>query len=827
MEACAAAVAVAQAAFCYDKPFDYRIPPALAGKVSPGCRVTVPFGRSNASRIGLVLELLPNPPPDPRRKAILTLLDPEPVLSPELTALVPWLKEHTFCTLYEAMRAMLPAGIQRRMQITYSALPPEQCPPEALLDETEAAMLDYLRGIRGKSCFVKRTALLQKFRLPPDSDLPEHLAAQGFLLRGTDALAGAAESVERMVRLTQADGEPANLTPKQAEVCAFLREAGAASVKEICYFTGFSPNLIATLVRKGIAAYFERPVFRIPFEAEDTPQPEDVLLTPEQSGVYERLRELQAKNEGACALLFGVTGSGKTQVYLKLIDDALAQGKSAIVMVPEIALTPQMLQLFARRYGRQVAVFHSALSVGERMDEWRRVKEGKASLVLGTRSAIFAPVQRLGLVVMDEEHEHTYLSEQSPRYHARDVAKFRCAYHRALLLLASATPSVESYAAALRGSYQLEVLEHRYGSALLPEVRTVDLLAEQRRQRGTGAAGTGPQLSEELRRALLETIARGHQAILLINRRGYHTFLACAACGHVIRCPQCAISLTYHQANQRLMCHYCGHSAPAPEACPLCGKPAIRFGGAGTQKIEEELARLPDCRAVRMDADAAGSRTAREDILDRFAKGEYNVLVGTQMVAKGLDFENVTLVGVVSIDQQLYHDDYRSLERCFDLLTQVVGRAGRGRYRGVALVQSTTPENEIIRLAAQQDYRSFFAMEIKLRRLLVYPPYCTLCLLGALSEDESLARAAAKFLLERLRQRSAEETYRDEKLIVLGPMPARISKLANKFRWRLLIKCHDNARLRALIAQLLIDVGKESRFQQVTAYADLHPETIF
>ncbi|MCL2107263.1 MAG: primosomal protein N' [Oscillospiraceae bacterium] len=817
-----AAVAVERTAFHFDQCFDYRIPEALQGRALPGCRVTVPFGQGTGTRIGLILRVHNEPPENARLKSIKTLLDESPLLTEELSALVPWLKDRTFCTLYEAFRAMVPSGLHQRVQLTYSALPPESCPPEALLCEEGLALLQCARRARGKSNFVRREDLLKRCKLPADSALPERLAEQGFFLRNTDALRDAGDLTQRMYSLSETEEEPPfQLTARQAEVAELLRQNGAASARELCEYTGVSPSVLRALERKGVVRCWERELNRgvavqnSQFTAHHDLPPEDIELTGEQQAAYDRLHDMMQAGQARTALLFGVTGSGKTSVYLRLLDDALAGNRSAIVMVPEIGLTPQLLELFRQRYGTRVALFHSALSVGERMDEWKRARSGEARLALGTRSAVFAPLENIGLIVLDEEHEHTYKSEQAPRYHARDAAKFRAGQNGALLLLASATPSVESYAAALKGRYALLTLENRFGPAELPEVRAVDLLAEQEKL-----------LTTALTDALQETIAAGHQAILLMNRRGYNTFLACNSCKHVITCPQCSISLTYHLANQRVMCHYCGHSAPAPELCPLCGKRTIRFGGAGTQKIEEELRqRFPALRVARMDADSTGKKGAREELLARFRNREFDVLVGTQMVAKGLDFEHVTLVGVVSIDQILYHDDYRSQERCFGLLTQVVGRAGRGRWPGLALVQTVAPENEIIRLAARQDYPAFFHTELRLRRLMTYPPFCDLCLLGVAGEAEHLVKAGARCLLEMLREASQGE-FSGEKLIVLGPMPARVSKLGNKFRWRLLVKCRNSSAFRGLVAQLLVRFGKDARFQSVTAYADMNPETI-
>jgi len=801
-----AAVAVEKTAFHFDVPFDYILPPELEGRGLPGCRVVVPFGRG-AVRQGIILELHDRTPNATQLKPIRQLLDETPLLPPDLVALIPWLAERCFCTLYDVCRAMIPAGLRHKTQVLYSAVRLDEAPPATLLDEDGRLILETLRKSR-RSIFVGRERLLKTCGLRTDSKLPEQLADQGFLLRHTDALQNTGPLAEKIFRL--AEEELPALTPRQAKVVGFLRQNGAASLKELCEYLGISPAVTQALQRKGVLVVEEREILRTPEARGKRQEAREITLTPEQRNACERL----LRHEKPVALLFGVTGSGKTSVYLKLIDEVLSRDRGVLVLVPEIALTPQMLAIFTGRYGDQVALFHSALSVGERMDEWKRVREGKAKLVLGTRSAVFAPLENIGLIVMDEEHERTYQSEQSPRYHARDVAMFRAAKHGALLLLGSATPSIESYARALQGRYQLERLTRRYGAARLPEVRTVDLLAEQ------------SLLSRELLAELRNTIDQGRQAILLINRRGYHTFLACGSCRRVIQCPQCSISLTYHLANERVMCHYCGHSAKAPEECPACGKATIRFGGTGTQKIEEELANLlPGIRVCRMDADSAAPKHARGDILARFAAQEYDVLVGTQMVAKGLDFENVTLVGVISIDQQLFFDDYRSLERAFALLTQVIGRAGRGRHEGLALVQTMNPQNEIIRLAARQDYPAFFANEIRMRRAMVYPPYCDLCLLGVVGENEQLVKTGAKYLLELLRKRTKKE-FAGEKLIVLGPMPARISRVNQKYRWRLLIKCNNNARFRALAAKILIEFGKDSRFAQVSTYGEMNPDSI-
>ncbi|MCL2532113.1 MAG: primosomal protein N' [Oscillospiraceae bacterium] len=786
-----AAVAVQGTAYHFDKAFDYAVPANL--QVQPGMRVTVPFG-TGKPRVGVVLDLHNNPPAA-KAKAIASVLPGEP-LPADLVALIPWLKETTFCTLFEAYCAMVPAGLRHQMHVLYCALPPDDCPPESLLDDRELALLQALR--RARNPFTKREDLLKKCKLPADSTLPEQLAEKGYFLRQTDAVQQSQARTKTVYAL--ANGELGQLTPKQQLVVDFLRENGAASLQELCGYCAVTSAVVQALVKRDVlvGAAIGRPL-----ENGRAMRAPTIDLTPQQQTAYENLRSPQK----ATALLFGVTGSGKTSVYLKLIDDVLTQGKTALVLVPEIALTPQMLGIFSSRYGDDVVLLHSSRSVGERTEAWQKARGGQACVVLGTRSAVFAPLQNIGLIVLDEEHEHTYKSEQSPRYHARDVAKARAKQHGALLLLSSATPSIESYANAKAGRYQLEVLPARFGNAQLPEVRTIDLLSQEN------------LLSRELLAALQEHIAAGRQAILLMNRRGFSTYLTCTGCKQVVTCPQCSISLAYHLSVQRMLCHYCGHTRPAPDNCPDCGKLTMRFGGAGTQKLVDELERLlPDARVARLDADSTAQKHAREEILGQFAAHEFDILVGTQMVAKGLNFPNVTLVGVVNIDQQLYFDDYRALERSFALLTQVAGRAGRGEQPGVAYIQTINPFNEVIMQAASQDYPAFFDSELRMRKLMTYPPYCDLCMLGVTGENEQLVKSGAKFLLDLVKQ------YPGEKMIVLGPMPARVSRVNKKYRWRLLLKCRNSASFRRMVGEVLITFGKDNKFSDVTAYADMNAE---
>ena len=814
-----AKVAVENTAFHFDDAYSYRIPDALRQRAKPGCRVLVPFGSASKKRQGMILSVERTAAPDRALKPISAVQDEEPVLRAEGIALVYFLHERTFCTLYEAVRAILPSGMGLRGMVQYAALPASAQPSDALLTDDEKAVVRYLLE---KGGFVRAQKLLAD--CGADAGTLDGLCQKGFLFRNDGTTRRMTDLMVKSIRLTDEflrGDVPCKLTAKQKSVVDVLGDVGSASVREVCYFTGVTPAVPSALVRHGIASFFSVEQYRAPYAGVSVPTDvSPIELTQEQTQAYRNLCVLYERGTGAASLLFGVTGSGKTKVYMKLIDRVLRDGKSVILMVPEIALTPQVLQLFYARYGQKVAVFHSALSVGERLDEWKRVRRGEAQIAVGTRSAVFAPFEDLGLVILDEEQESAYKSESSPRYHARDVARFRCARHHALLLLASATPSVETFAAAEKGRYTLNTLTQRYGDALLPEVVKVDMLRERR-------SGNKSEISAVLRDALQETLAADRQAILLMNRRGYNTFASCAACGTVLTCPSCSISMTYHKANGRMMCHYCGYSAPLTPVCPSCGEKAVQYSGYGTQKIEDELSRLlPEARILRMDTDTTMTRFAHEEKLRQFADHQYDVLVGTQMVAKGLDFENVTLVGVISADSLLYNDDYRALERTFSLLTQVVGRSGRGRFPGKAIIQTTAPENDVLTMAAQQDYLQFYRTEIGVRRLLVYPPYCDLCVAAFSGEDELLVRGAANAFLELLKAALRAEENRQEKLIVLGPAPARVYRMGGKYRYRLTVKCRNTAHFRAMIAQVLRRAGKDKRFSKVSVIMDVNPENI-
>ncbi len=816
-----AKIAVENTNLSFDMLFSYAVPEAMT--VQCGCRVCVPFGRGDTERQGFVFEieeLDENAPAysETKLKSILAVLEKAPLLNFEMLKLALWLKETTFCPLFDAAKAMLPPGSCMSAVITYIISPEFDKGIIAELDSQEKAVCELLLK-RGK--YVKKELILKAAGLDARSDILEKLTEKGYVKTNIASPKPSGEKSLKMVTLNLDEEELSRLeqgmNAKQKSVVENLRSLDSAEIGELCYLSGVTTAVIMTLVNKGILSLFEKEAVKEDFAGEIQEAANEISLSTEQQKCFESLRDEYNNKTGRPSLLFGVTGSGKTSVYLKMIEHVLPLGKGIIVMVPEIALTPQTLSIFYSRFGDKIAVFHSGLTISERLSQWKRVKSGKAQIAIGTRSCVFAPFESLALIIIDEEQEHTYKSEMSPRYHARDVARFRASINNALLLLSSATPSIESYAAAKSGKYNLCTLQNRYGSARLPEVIVVDMSLKENK---------GLAISNTLFELLKRNFENHEQSILLINRRGFNTFVACSGCKHVVTCPSCSISLIFHSANNRLMCHYCGYSTPYSPVCPDCGSEALRYSGYGTQRICADLEQLlPDARVLRMDADTTHSRNAYEEKFKAFAGGEYDILLGTQMVAKGLDFENVTLVGVISVDQQLNNDDFKSMERTFDLLTQVVGRSGRGKKSGKAVLQTLLPENDIIQLASKQDYISYYEMEIAIRRAMIYPPFCDICSIVFVGAVEIHAMNAAKWFLETLKHMNSAD-YSDLKLIVLGPMPLRVAKVSNKYRCRLMIKCRNSPRLREFISKLLGKFSLEKQFSKITAIADINPASL-
>ena len=817
---CIAKIAVSASTYAIDRPYDYLIPGQLAGTVHPGMRAAVPFGRGNRVSDGIVLGLGEREDGE-KLKPILALLDEEPLLDESAIQLALWMREQYFCTVYDAMRAMIPAGLWFSLKACWRFAPgvDREAAYEAAGESKRAQKLVELLFANGG--WAEEGRIRTAFGVSDPGPAIRMLEQSGIIVREASAARGVNDKTEQIATLAMDPGSAlALLTPKrrraplQYAVGEAICAVGETSAKELCYFTGASMTTLRALERMGILTLSRREVYRRP-QLPVWEQAAPVELSEEQNAAYEGLLALLDQGNAA-ALLYGVTGSGKTQVYLKLIHTLLERGKTALVMVPEIALTPQLMRIFTSHFGREVAILHSSLSAGERCDEWKRARMGEARVVVGTRSAVFAPLPDLGAIILDEEQEPSYKSEQNPRYHAREVARYRCYKAGALLLLGSATPSVESMYRAKRGEYRLLELSRRFNQRVLPQVTVVDMKDELRR-------GNGGTISAPLANMLEETIDRGEQAILFLNRRGANRMVTCGECGETPACPRCSVHLTYHSANRRLMCHYCGWSQPLPDRCPACGG-LLNFVGAGTQKVEEELRALfPGTPVLRMDADTVSAVHSHESILEKFRKERIPILLGTQMVAKGLDFENVTLVGAVSADQLLYTGDIHAAERAFSLLTQVVGRAGRGDKTGRAVIQTFTPDNDVIRFAARQDYDSFYEQEIRLREARGLPPFCDLFVVGASGPEETAVLHALLRLREALSAGLRQKPYDKIPYRLLGPAPAAVAKLNDRYRFRLVLSAQNTKAVRQLTAHLLRQTQADRQNRGVALFADLNP----
>ncbi len=813
-----AKVAVAKAIYAIDKPYDYLIPTQLEDTLLPGMRVLVPFGAGNRGSDGIVLSIREEPSGGQALKGIEAQLDERPVADAKAIQLALWMRERYFCTLYDCIKAMLPAGLYFSLRDRVCLKNPTDREgayqsAKGSRGAEELLNLLYTWGGRGDMEQIR-----QAFGTRDPNPAIRWLVDRGTAEVETSTQRGIGDKTEQLAVLAvPAEDAMAMVTPRRKSaplrysVTELLCTLGAASAKELCYFTGASMATLKSLAKSGILTLEKREVFRRapPEAAEPAPPP---VLNGEQQAAFEGLDQLAREGKPAAALLYGVTGSGKTQVYIRLIQQVLSRGRRALVLVPEIVLTPQLLRVFTSHFGEKIALLHSSLGAGERYDEWKRARSGAAWVVIGTRSAVFAPLDNLGLVILDEEQESSYKSENVPRYHARDVAKYRCVQNNALLVLGSATPSVETMYQTESGVCRLFRLERRYNQKPLPQVLIVDMKEELRR----GSAGA---VSGVLRRELEANLNRGEQAILFLNRRGASRMVSCGECGAVPECPRCSVKLTYHSANGRLMCHHCGHSQPLPGACPACGG-RLNFIGLGTQRVQEELEALfPGVEVLRMDTDTVSAAHPHEALLERFRRERIPILVGTQMVAKGLDFENVTLVGAIAPDLSLYVDDFRAGERTFSLLTQVVGRAGRGDKQGRAVIQTYTPDNDVIRFAARQDYDRFYQVERELRRLRGYPPFADLVVITA----SGLEEGAVLRCCVRLRQALEAELGRTGDWSILGPAPAAVARVNNRYRYRLTLTGTCGRQARALVAHLLRAAHQDRDNRGVSVYADVDP----
>ena len=744
-------VAVSNATFHFDKLYTYAVMPDQQDAVRLGSMVLVPFGRGSRARMGVVLAC-DEEPESSKLKFLFDVAPASACLTPELLRLVHFLKERTFCTYYEAVKAVIPYGAQYKPAVAADGVTP----------------------------------VLQK-------QLTRH-TENSYKLAGT---------------------LPAKPKPTAKQLAAVALLGGGERTQTELEEKGISRAVLDNLCAKGVLEC-SKVNKSIDLYSSIPLKNEPIRLTAEQQAAYEALLPHLEDAAPHAALLYGVTGSGKTLVFLKLIERCLQLGKRALVLVPEISLTPQMILRLKSRFGKRVAVQHSALNHTERLLQWQMIQDGGADIVVGTRSAIFSPLENIGLVIIDEEQEHTYRSESAPRYSAHEVARQRAAENGALLLLASATPSTESYFAAQHGRTQLVRLTQRYGGNPLPHVEIVDMRAEL-------ASGNPREISLALEDAIRRNLDAGKQTILLLNRRGYQTIAQCEDCREVLKCQKCSVPMVYHKSAHKLLCHYCGSQMdPPPQKCPTCGG-KLQYRGFGTQKAEEELAKLfPEARILRMDQDSTAAKDAHEKLLAKFARHEYDIMVGTQMVAKGLDFEDVTLVGVLGIDSLLFAQGFRAYETVFSLITQVVGRSGRAKDPGFAIIQTTDPNNPVLNLAAAQDYDAFFEQEIAYRKLGLYPPFCGLCVVGFAGPKEiEVARAAARFAAL-LGQQAAKQP--DLPLRVLGPTPGSIEKINDSYRYKLTVKCRNDRRFRDLMRETLGLYEQEKLPGKATVVVDLHSD---
>ena len=805
-------IAVSAANFAIDKPYSYWIPQDMA--LAPGQRVMVPFGRANRRTEGIVLTVEPGS--EDKLKPVESCLDDTPILTETQLRLAAFLRERYFCTFFDAIRVMLPAGLWFRTRLTVSLTEDRSWKDKTIRKEGAAELLELLENLGGTA----QEEALRNLISDEDSlrEVLSYLRQKKWITCQTDFLRKTQDKSEKIATLAQSPEETmayAASRPRSAamqrQVLELLCSVGSAAVKDVCYFTGASTATVNRLEKLGYLTLSQRPVLRCR-EIRPAKLSGPLVLNEEQQACFEGLASQMAQKEPGTALLYGVTGSGKTSVYIRLIQTCLEKGKSAMLLVPEIALTPQLLGILAAYFGTQVAVLHSSLSAAERYDQWKRVKSGDARVVVGTRSAVFAPCTP-GLLILDEEQEHSYKSESAPRYDAKEVAIWRGAKEKALVVLGSATPSIESMYRAKTGLYRLYTLRQRYNGRPLPEVEIVDMREELK-------LGNDTSLSIPLRQRILETRQAGKQTILLLNRRGNSRALVCIDCRQTPECPRCSVHLTYHSANSRLMCHYCGFSMAAPDRCPACGGP-LKTIGTGTQKVQQELTALfPDMETSRMDADTVSAVNTHEKILEHFQKENVPVLLGTQMVAKGLNLPNVTLVGVLDGDLSLYSGGFRAGETTFNMLTQVVGRAGRGDSAGRAVIQTLQPEHQVIGLAAKQDYDGFYDLEIRLRQAQAAPPFGDFALVTFSGQEEGqVLRGAAVFrdsLNAWLRQ------VPEEKCSVLGPAPCVVPKVNYNYRYQLTLRCHMTRPLRQLLAALLRKFSQDKANRCVNAYIDVN-----
>jgi primosomal protein N' (replication factor Y) (superfamily II helicase) len=785
-----------------DKTFDYLVPDHLENVIVPGVRVNVPFGPRNIQ--GFVTDLKTESD-FKKLKEIVEPLDLTPVLNEELLTLGSWLTEHTLCYKISAFQVMLPAALKAKYEKKVTLV--EHAKWEELQEETKSLFLDGKEATwqevvdRGLVSILKQEA--ERGFVEVKYQVKDRVRKKK--LKHIRSLRNRQQLTTEIENLSlQAKGQKQVLE-------FFLDHTGPIELKTLLADTGVSQASVKALVKKGILTEEYTEVYRDPYAEREFKRQGPLPLTAAQEKAIIPILSSIEEERHEVFLLYGVTGSGKTEIYLQSIQRVLEKGEEAIVLVPEIALTPQMVKRFKERFGDLVAVMHSGLSAGEKYDEWRKIQRREVKVVVGARSAIYAPFENLGIIIIDEEHETSYKQEENPRYHARDVAIKRSATHRCSVVLGSATPSLESFARAQKGVYTLLNLPSRMNEQPLPSVEIVDMREELRE-------GNRSMFSRVLFEKLQDRIEKGEQTVLFLNKRGHSSFVMCRDCGFVVNCPNCDITLTYHRYQELMKCHYCGHEERVPTICPECNSEHIRYFGTGTQKVEEELTKLlPEARVIRMDVDTTGRKGSHEKLLNAFQEGEADILLGTQMIAKGLDFPNITLVGVLSADTMLHLPDLRSSEKTFQLLTQVSGRAGRHELPGEVVIQTYTPEHYSIELAGTQDYDRFYNQEMMARKIHKYPPFYYLTLVTVSHEElmkaVSVTEKITRFVTTRLSQEA----------VILGPVASPIPRIKNRYRYQCLIKYKKEPELKTALKAILDHYQQETATGSLQISMDLNP----
>ena len=812
--------------YCIDNEYTYFVPHDLSQVVQRGSFVVVPFGNSNKTQIGLVVATHCEEPLTTKTKSIKTVISDEVRLTDTELELCYFMKEQTLCTIGDAVHSMIPAGALSGIVTCYKPISYEHY---------DGAFSDVLCYIQDQK-IVSKNALEDKFGIEAIKAV-SYLSNNGLIEKDVIIKNKTVGKEKKYYTLSLTDLQLASLlgtgdniegfkklrSQMHKDILSLLAMRERMLIDDIKAELNATDAQISAIEKKGYIVKETENVYRNPYDHKSrVNHVKELVLSNEQKNAFDTLSSMLDEDKPSCALLHGITGSGKTCVMMKIIDHALSKERGVIMLIPEISLTPQTVELFCSRYGSRVAIIHSSLSQGERLDAYMRIKRGEADLIIGTRSAIFAPVKNLGLIIIDEEQEHTYKSDNNPKYHARDIARFRVAKSHSLLLLASATPSVESYKKAIDGQYKLIELKERYGKAKLPKVEIADMREELR-------AGNGTGLSVSLLDRIGTALHKKEQSILFLNRRGYHNFVSCASCGVAITCPNCSVSMTHHTDRiyhkTELVCHWCGKHMPVPSTCPECGSEHIKPMGIGIQLIEQKLKELyPNVNTIRMDTDTTSSKNAYDTMLSDFRSHKAEILLGTQMVTKGHDFPDVTLVGILGADTSLYLNDYRANEKTFSMLTQVIGRAGRSEKEGKALIQTMNPDHDVILLACKQDYKTFFNNEIQTRKLLSYPPFCDIVLLTLSGEIETSVMKDSKLLSDMLREKIGTE-YKDVPIICYGPFEAPVYKLDGKYRMRIVIKTKLNKRSREMFSEIYKTFGKRKKNEPMLS-VDFNPSSL-